>query len=209
MSGPTAAATPAGSDTPSAPPLAGTRADGAARSGAPTQRWHRVGLLVIGLLTVLYGLLVMSLRPAALTTIVVLAAFALIGSGIAQIGLAGALDGSWRWAAVAAGVIGIAAGVAAFVWPGITLLVLAVLTAWSFVINGVVRIVGSVAGRDRDLWWLGLLAGAVELLLGLWAIGSPGREVLLLVNLIGIFLVITGVDAMVTALARERLAVAR
>lgn len=36
----------------------------------------------------------------------------------------------------------------------------AVLTAWSLVVNGVLRIVGSVADRDRELWWLGLLAGA-------------------------------------------------
>ena len=156
------------------------------------------------MLTVLYGLLVMSLRPAALATIVVFVAIALIVGGIAQIGLADVLDRSWRWAAILSGVVGIVAGVLAFFWPGVTLLVLAVLTAWTFVINGVMRIVASVAERHRDLWWLGLLAGALELLLGLWAIGSPGREVLLLVNLIGIFLVITGIDAMVTALARER-----
>jgi uncharacterized membrane protein HdeD (DUF308 family) len=202
VSGPMAAATPGDAGTP---PVAEDRPAGPVRPQPPApQRWRRAGLLAVGLLTVLYGLLVMSLRPAALATIVVLAAIALVGSGIAQIALAGALDRSWRWAAVVAGVVGIAAGVAALAWPGATLLVLALLTAWTFVINGVMRIVGSVAARDRDLWWLGLLAGAVELLLGLWAIGSPGREVLLLVNLIGIFLVVTGVDAMVTALARER-----
>jgi uncharacterized membrane protein HdeD (DUF308 family) len=99
------------------------------------------------------------------------------------------------------GLIGIAAGVAAFIWPSITLIVLAILTAWALVGSGAVRIVGAVIGRDRDLWWLGLLAGVVELLLGLWAIGSPGRELLLMVNLIGIYLVIVGVDTMVSALA--------
>jgi uncharacterized membrane protein HdeD (DUF308 family) len=100
--------------------------------------------------------------------------------------------------------VGVAAGIAAFVWPALTLFVLALVTAWSLVINGVVRIVDSVAGRARELWWLGLLAGVLELGLGLWAIGSPGRELLLLVNLIGIYLIIAGVDAIVVALTADQ-----
>jgi uncharacterized membrane protein HdeD (DUF308 family) len=163
--------------------------------------WRLAGSIVLGLLTVLYGLLVMSLRPAAVVTIAVLAAVALVVGGLTQLVLAGGVERGWRWLVYVGGVVSIAAGIAAFFWPGLTLLVLAVLVAWSLVINGVVRIIGSVTGRHRDLWWLGLLAGAVELLLGLWAIGAPGREVLLLVNLIGIYLVIAGVDAMVTAIA--------
>jgi len=81
--------------------------------------------------------------------------------------------------------------------------VLALVTAWSLVINGVVRIVDSVATRARELWWFGL-AGVVELGLGLWAISSPGRELLLLVNLIGIYVIIAGVDAIVVAVTAER-----
>jgi uncharacterized membrane protein HdeD (DUF308 family) len=163
------------------------------------RRADRWILLILGLLTVLYGLLVMSLRPAALFTVAVLAGIAFIAGGISQLAVAGRIERSWRWLAYLGGVIGIAAGIAAFVWPALTLVVLAIVTAWALVINGVVRIVASVAGRDRELWWLALLAGVVELLLGLWALGSPGRELLLLVNLIGIYLVIVGVDSMVSA----------
>jgi uncharacterized membrane protein HdeD (DUF308 family) len=90
------------------------------------------------------------------------------------------------------------------VWPDVTLAVLAVITAWMFVVNGVVRIVNSLAHRAQELWWLGLVAGILELLLGLWAVGSPLRQILLLVNLIGIFLVVVGVDAAIAALTRPR-----
>ncbi|GAA5115062.1 HdeD family acid-resistance protein [Pseudonocardia adelaidensis] len=159
---------------------------------------------MLGLLTVVYGLLVMSLRPAAIATLAVLVGFAFIVTGITQISLAGGMDRSWRWLAYLSGVVSVIAGIAAFAWPGLTLLVLAVVIAWALVINGVVRIVGSVANRDRDLWWLGLLAGAVELLLGLWAISAPGREVLLLVNLVGIYLIVAGLDAIVDPLAGRR-----
>lgn len=204
MTGSTTSDMPEPTDVPAARREDGPRTPVAEpeRAGPPPTRiWPVAGSIALGLLTVLYGLLVMSLRPAALATIAVLAGIALIVGGITQLALANEVERSWRWLAYAGGVVSLIAGITAFVWPALTLLVLAVLLAWSFVIHGVVRIVGAVSGRDRDLWWLGLLAGAVELLLGLWALGAPGREVLLLVNLIGIYLVIAGVDTVVTALA--------
>jgi uncharacterized membrane protein HdeD (DUF308 family) len=177
-------------------------------SERPTRRpispWRRLGLVGFGLLTVVYGLLVMSLRPAALASVAVLAGFALIVGGVVQLGLAPEVEKGWRWLAYLGGVVGIVAGLTAFFWPVLTLFVLALVTAWSLVINGVVRIVDSVATRARELWWIGLIAGVLELGLGLWAISSPGRELLLLVNLIGIYVIIAGVDAIVVALTAER-----
>lgn len=185
-----------------------TDADGGAPRAtrtAPGRRWRpapdgsRPVLLVLGILTVFYGLLVISLRPVAVATVAVLAAFAFLIAGAAQLLLGGGLDVPWRWFAYAGGVAAIIAGIAAFAWPGLTVVVLAVITAWAFVVNGLVRLVSTLAQEKGDLWWLGLVVGAAELLLGLWAVGSPGREVLLLVNLIGIFLVVTGVDSIFAA----------
>jgi uncharacterized membrane protein HdeD (DUF308 family) len=210
VSGPQTSPTSASSETQLAPdgaqppaeqpPAAPTRSPSQQRTRRPIQSWRRLGLVVFGLLTVVYGLLVMSLRPAALASVAVLAGIALIVGGVVQLGLAAEVEKGWRWLAYVGGLVGVAAGIAAFVWPALTLFVLALVTAWSLVINGVVRIVDSVAGRARELWWLGLLAGVLELGLGLWAIGSPGRELLLLVNLIGIYLIIAGIDAIVVAL---------
>lgn len=160
-------------------------------------------LLLLGVLTVFYGLLVMSLRPAALASIVVFTGIGFIVSGVAQFLIAGGVDGGWRWVAYAGGALGIVAGVAAFAWPGPTLYVLAVITAWGFVISGLTRVVGTVLGSKAGLWWLGLGLGLFELLLGVWAIGSPVREVLLFVNLIGIFLIVSGVDAIIVAGAKR------
>jgi uncharacterized membrane protein HdeD (DUF308 family) len=168
-------------------------------SARTSVQWAMLGL---GVLAVLYGLLVVSLRPAALASIAVFAGVAFLVGGLVQLALAGGLSGGWRWWGFAGGALGIVAGVLAFVYPGLTLVVLAVLAAWAFVIDGVVRIVNSLTERGRDLWWLSLVAGVAELLLGLWAVGSPVREVFLLVNLIGIYPVVVGVDTAVTALTR-------
>ncbi|WP_300016680.1 DUF308 domain-containing protein [Pseudonocardia sp.] len=178
----------------------------AGRTTAETASVERSGwwvLLLLGVLTVFYGLLVMSLRPAALASVVVFAGIGFIVSGVAQFLIAGGIDGGWRWVAYAGGALGIVAGVAAFVWPGPTLYVLAVITAWAFVVSGLTRIVGTLLGSRAGLWWLGLVLGLFELLLGMWAIGSPLREVLLFVNLIGIFLIVSGVDAIVVAATKR------
>lgn len=161
-------------------------------------------LLALGIGSILWGLLVMSLRPAALTSIAVFAGLSFLFGGAAQFLLARGLDGGWRVLAYVGGVLGLLAGIGAFAWPGMTIVVLAIFTAWSLVVSGILRIVGTFAGPRSDLWWVGLVAGVVELVLGLWAIGSPERIVLLFVNLIGLWLVVVGVDCIVVAFTRRR-----
>ena len=41
-------------------------------------------------------------------------------------------------------------------------------------------------------WWLGPLAGIVEIALGAWAIGNPDRSVLLLITIIGVWTIFRG-----------------
>ena len=100
---------------------------------------------------------------------------------------------SWQWLFYVGGVLGILAGLGAFVWPGKTLYVVAVFVAWYLVIGGILSIVAAFAGPKRDWWWMGLIAGFLEVMLGMWAVGSPGRELLLLVNLVGIYMIFFGV----------------
>ncbi len=164
------------------------------------QLWLLLGL---GIGSILWGLLVMSLRPAALASIAVFAGLSFLVGGAAQFLLARELDGGWRVLAYIGGALGLVAGIAAFAWPGMTIAVVAVFTAWSLVVSGILRIVGTFAGPRAELWWVGLVAGLVELVLGLWAIGSPERIVLLFVNLIGLWLVVVGVDSIVMAFTRR------
>lgn len=156
-------------------------------------------LLVSGIGSILYGLLVMSLRPSALVSIAIFAGVSFLVGGAAQFLLARNLVGGWRALAYVAGALGLVAGIAAFVWPAMTIAVLAIFTAWSLTVSGILRLVGTFAGHRKELWWVGLIAGVVELALGLWAIGSPDRIVLLFINLVGLWLVVVGVDCIVAA----------
>jgi uncharacterized membrane protein HdeD (DUF308 family) len=148
--------------------------------------------LVLGIAWLLYGMLVLSLRPEGVYSVAVLAGFAFIFGGVSQFFIAQRVD-SWQWLFYLGGVLGIIAGVVAFVWPGMTLLILAVFVAWYLAIGGIFSVVAAFAGPKRDWWWLGLVVGVLQFLLGIWAIGSPGRELLLLINLVGVYMVFFGV----------------
>jgi hypothetical protein len=108
---------------------------------------------------------------------------------------------SWRWVFYLGGVIGILAGLGAFVWPGKTLYVIAVFVAWYLVFGGILSVVSAFAGPKRDWWWMGIVVGILQFVLGVWAVGSPGRELLLLVNLVGIYMIVFGVSEIFAAFA--------
>jgi uncharacterized membrane protein HdeD (DUF308 family) len=160
--------------------------------------------LVAGVLWVLYGMLVLSLRPAAVTSLALLAGIAFILGGISQIFHATRVE-RWPLLWVATGVLGIAAGIVAILWPGPTLMVLAMFVAWYLVFSGVFSMIASFMSHRRRMWWVPLLIGALEIVLGVWAIGSPGRELLLLVNLVGFGMVLYGVTEIFAAFNVRRL----
>ena len=51
-----------------------------------------------------------------------------------------------------------------------------------------------------DLWWIGLIVGAVEILLAFWAAGNFGREAVLLVVWVGAAALARGVMEIALAL---------
>jgi uncharacterized membrane protein HdeD (DUF308 family) len=152
--------------------------------------------LITGILWTLFGLFVLSMRPGSVASLAWFAGFTFIFAGISYFLTAGRVD-SWRWLFYVGGVLGIIAGLGAFVWPGKTLYVV----AWFLVIGGIMSIVAAFMGPKRDWWWAGLLAGVLQVVLGVWAIGSPGRELLLLVNLVGIYMIFFGVSEIFAAFA--------
>jgi uncharacterized membrane protein HdeD (DUF308 family) len=107
---------------------------------------------------------------------------------------------SARSANLLTGLLSIAAGIAIIVWPDPTITVLGIfLGAWLIVL-GTISISGALAGR-RLLpdWWLLLLLGVSELVLGVLALAAPGQTLAALITVGGIWAVVIGAMRVVFA----------
>jgi uncharacterized membrane protein HdeD (DUF308 family) len=147
--------------------------------------------LILGVLWILFGMFVLSYNVGSLLALAIFAGVTFIFTGVNQILAAGRAE-SWRWLYLVGGALSIIAGLIAFVWPGRTLLVISVVLAWFLVFKGIVDIVAAFTNHGRPYWWVTLILGILELLLGIWAVGYPGRSLFVFVNLVGIYAIFYG-----------------
>ena len=97
------------------------------------------------------------------------------------------------WVLVLQGVLGIAVGVIAIVYPGIALTTLALLYgAWAIVAGVTTLAMGWRVASARGRSWPFLVSGAVSLIAGVVAIVLPGITIITLALLIGAWLVVAG-----------------
>lgn len=137
--------------------------------------------LVIGIAWIFFAFLLLSFDMATVWGVAVFAGIALLSGGVFELMVASTVR-SWRWVHILLGVAAIAAGIMALVWPGTTFLVLAAIIGWYLMFNGVLDIVVAFMARDEvDLWWLTLLVGIAQVLIGFWAVGYAERSIVLLV----------------------------
>jgi len=99
-----------------------------------------------------------------------------------------------RWWLAVVGVCGVAAGILAFVRPGITALVfLLFIAAWA-VVTGVLQVWGAIKLRKEiEGEWLLILSGLLSIAFGLVLLAWPGPGVLAVVWLIGSFAILEGI----------------
>jgi uncharacterized membrane protein HdeD (DUF308 family) len=147
--------------------------------------------LILGVLWILFGMFILSYNVGSLLALAIFAGVTFIMTGINQILAAGRAEG-WRWLYLVGGALSILAGIIAFIWPGRTLLVISVVLAWFLVFKGIVDIVAALSSHGRPWWWVTLILGILELLLGIWAAGYPGRSLFVFVNVVGIYAVFYG-----------------
>jgi uncharacterized membrane protein HdeD (DUF308 family) len=140
--------------------------------------------LVTGIAWLIVSFVILSFTWETVWSIAILAGIVFIAGGITEI-MIGRKAPGWRWLYYLMGILGIIAGVIAFAWPGQTYLVLGALFGWYLLFRGVFDIVNSLAFRRTDMWWLELIVGIAEVLIGFWAAGYPGRSAVLLAFWVG------------------------
>ena len=167
---------------------------------AVRRNWWMLALR--GVLAIIFGLIALFAPGIALLAFVyVFAAYALI-DGIMAVYIAIRERGSlsrWGWV-LFEGILGIIAGIVAFVYPGLTALVLLYIVAIWAVVTGIMEIVTAIAIRGfvaRE-WALGL-AGILSIIFGIVLFIFPGAGLLSILWLVGIYGIVFGILFIVRA----------
>jgi uncharacterized membrane protein HdeD (DUF308 family) len=122
-------------------------------------------VLLRGIAAIVFGVLAFVWPGLTLLTLVLFyGAYALVDGAFALIAaFTGGAKPVPTWWLIVVGLAGIAAGLATFLWPGITALVLLVfIGAWA-IVHGIFEIIGAIKLRKEidNEWWL-ILAGALS-----------------------------------------------
>jgi uncharacterized membrane protein HdeD (DUF308 family) len=164
-------------------------------------------LLLRGIAAILFGVLAFVWPGLTLVTLVLLyGAFALVDGVLSLIA---AFSGSAKpvptWWLVVVGVIGIAAGIVTFLWPGITAILLVLfIGAWALV-HGIFEIIGAIQLRKEiDNEWMLILGGALSVLFGVVVLIAPGAGALGLIWAIATYSILFGITFVALALRLRR-----
>jgi len=151
-----------------------------------------------GVAAVLFGVLAFVWPGITLAVLVLLfGAYALV-DGVLGIVVAVRGGTDHRLAMGLEGVVGVLAGLAAFVYPGLTALVLLYIIAFWAILTGVLEVVAAVRLRRviTNEWGL-IIGGVLSVLFGIVLIASPGAGALAVVFLIGAYAVLFGVALLI------------
>jgi uncharacterized membrane protein HdeD (DUF308 family) len=156
------------------------------------RHWWVIGLR--GLAAILFGVLAFVWPGMTLAVLVLLfGAYALVDGVLT---LMAALRGGAQHRVVnlIEGVVSILAGLAAFVWPGLTALVLLYIIAFWAIVTGVLEIVAAIRLRRAINNELGLIIGGIlSVVFGVVLLIAPGAGALAVVFLIGAYAIVFGI----------------
>ncbi|HEX5832971.1 MAG TPA: HdeD family acid-resistance protein [Pyrinomonadaceae bacterium] len=153
-------------------------------------------LLLRGIAAIVFGLLAFIWPGITLTALVLLwGAYALVDGAFSIVaGIRSHGESRRWWVLLLEGILGVAAGVVAFLIPGITALVLLLLIAAWAIVTGVFEIAAAIQMRKyiRGEWLL-ILAGIASILFGGLLFLNPVAGALAVVWLIGAYAIVFGV----------------
>jgi uncharacterized membrane protein HdeD (DUF308 family) len=166
-----------------------------------TRNWW--ALVLRGVLSVLFGLLILVWPGIALQTLVLFFGAYMLVDGIFALvsAITHRLANRHWWLTLLEGILGILAGILTFVYPGITALTLLYIIAVWAIVTGVLEVMAAIRLREKiDNEWFLALAGIVSLLFGALILIRPGAGALAVLGLIAGYSLVFGVLMIVLGL---------
>jgi len=157
-------------------------------------------MLITGIAWTVVAVILLRFDYTSVSAISILFGVVAIVAGVFEIGVLILAHGWWKLLHGVLVVAFIAAGIVAFIHPGNTFAALAAVFSFFLIFAGTMDIIVSISTRHEiEVWWLQLVGGIIELVLGFWAAGYYGRSAVLLVAWVAAFAIIRGVRDIVLA----------
>lgn len=158
--------------------------------------------LAAGVAWGIVALVILQFDQASIATVGVIIGLMFLGSGVWHLAVAAIID-RLRWLYALFGVLMLAAGVISLIQPKETFAGVADILGFLFLLVGMFWTAQAFVDREAgQLWWLGLIAGVLMIVLAFWTSGQffIDKAYLLLV-LAGIWALLHGVTDIVRAFA--------
>jgi uncharacterized membrane protein HdeD (DUF308 family) len=157
-------------------------------------------LLITGIAWMLVALILLRFDYTSVSAISILFGVVAIMAGVLEFGVMLMAEGWWKVLNGLLAVVFIVTGIVAFIHPGNTFAALAAVFSFFLIIAGTFDIIIAISVRHEiEVWWLQLISGILELLIGFWAAGYYGRSAVLLVAWVAAIAIIRGVRDIVLA----------
>jgi len=170
-----------------------------AMSEVLAESWWAVGLR--GILGILFGLICLLTPGLAVEVFVILFAAYMLVDGVFAIvaGIKAARNGE-RWGLlILEGIVDLAAGLVAVLWPAITLVALIWLIAIWAVVTGALMLAGAFSlNLDHGRWWLAL-GGIASVIFGILLVIEPLIGAVVLTLWIGAYAIVFGIFLLILA----------
>ena len=164
--------------------------------------WRLAGpwwlFLVTGIAWLIIAVMVLRFTPASINTVGVLMGVLFLLAAFSEF-FDSAMRHSWRWAHVVMGILFLVGSIWAFARPFNAFWALASVLGLLLIFKGTLDIIAAIMTKEvNPSWWLGLVTGILELVLGFWASQQqfPARGALLLLW-VGFFALFRGISEIV------------
>ncbi|MCP2323870.1 uncharacterized membrane protein HdeD (DUF308 family) [Hamadaea flava] len=161
--------------------------------------------LITGTAWIIVSWFVLGFNSRSVASIAALAGAVVLVAAIAELFQMFTAPG-WKWLHGVLAALFLVTGILCWANPGKTVFWLAAFVGWYLLFKGVADIIlAFLTKAENDAWWLGLIVGIIEMLLGFWAAGRFTRSLYTLIVLVAAICLARGITDIIMAFRVRKL----